>query len=99
MTRRAQVAQLLERGIAGGQQPRNLDRALALALVLGPLLFRRVLEHIQGEVPQDLREQMVDSSWKAYTIAHSPTVGDMPGIEGGPILRGDPGAIDQGLRR
>jgi AcrR family transcriptional regulator len=76
---RAQVAQLLERGIARGQLPRSLDRALALALLLGPLLYCRMLERIQGEVPQDLPEHVVDVFWKAHAIAPSPAQHDVPG--------------------
>jgi AcrR family transcriptional regulator len=69
---RAQLMQLLERGIARGQLPRGLDRAVALALLLGPLMYCRVLERIQGEVPENLPEQVVDAFWKAHAIAPPP---------------------------
>jgi AcrR family transcriptional regulator len=63
---RTQLMQLLERGIARGQLPRNLDRTLALALLLGPLMYCRVLERMQGAVPEHVPEQVVDAFWKAH---------------------------------
>jgi AcrR family transcriptional regulator len=65
---RAQVSQLLERGIARGQLPRGLDRALALTLLLGPLMYCRMLERMQGAVPENLPEQVVDAFWRAYAL-------------------------------
>ncbi|HEV3117001.1 MAG TPA: TetR/AcrR family transcriptional regulator [Gemmataceae bacterium] len=66
---RAQLTQLLERAIAQGQLPRSLDRALALALLLGPLMYCRIWERMQGEVPANLAEQVVAAFWTAHAIA------------------------------
>src|SRR5262245_52142180 len=41
---RTQLTKLLERGIALGQLPGSLDRDLAMALLLGPLLYCHVLK-------------------------------------------------------
>jgi AcrR family transcriptional regulator len=71
---RAQLTQLLERGIARGQLPRSLDRALALALLLGPLMYCRAWERLQGEAPENLPERVVAAFWKAHatTPSHAP---------------------------
>jgi AcrR family transcriptional regulator len=69
---RLQLAQLLERAIAQGQLPRSLDRNLALALLLGPLMYGHVLKRMQGEAPENLPEHVVAAFWKAHAIAPPP---------------------------
>ena len=69
---RAQVTELLERGIARGHLPRSLDRALALALLLGPLMYCHVLKRIHSAAPEDLPEQVVAAFWKAHAVAPPP---------------------------
>jgi AcrR family transcriptional regulator len=66
---RAQLTQLLERAIAQGQLPRSLDHPLALALLLGPLMYCRIWERMQGQAPANLAEQVVAAFWKAQAIA------------------------------
>ena len=75
---RAQLAQLLERGVARGQLPRGLDRGLALALLLGPLMYCRMLERMQGVVPEGLPERVVAAFWKAHAIAPPPAKRRVP---------------------
>jgi AcrR family transcriptional regulator len=75
---RAQITHLLERGIARGQLPRSLDRALALALLLGPLMYSRILERMQGEVPENLPERVVAAFWKAHAITPPPAKRPVP---------------------
>jgi AcrR family transcriptional regulator len=79
---RSQVVQLLERGIAQGQLPRGLDRDLAVALLLGPLMYCHVMKRLQGAVPADLPEQVVAAFWKAHAIAPPPAKSRTPRTEG-----------------
>jgi AcrR family transcriptional regulator len=72
---RAQLTEILERGIARGQLPRSLDLAMAIALLLGPLMYSRMLERIHGQVPENLPEHLVDAFWKAHAIAPSAAKG------------------------
>jgi AcrR family transcriptional regulator len=66
---RVQLRQLLERAITQGQLPRDLNRDLAIALLLGPMMYCHVLKRMQGEAPEDLQEQVVAAFWKAHAIA------------------------------
>src|SRR5262245_7515767 len=66
---RVQLTALLERAIALGQLPSNLDRGLAMALLLGPLLYCHVLKRMHGEAPENLAEYVVDAFWRAHAIA------------------------------
>jgi AcrR family transcriptional regulator len=66
---RVQLSQLLERAIACGQLPCSLDRDLALALLLGPMMYCHVLKRLQGAIPENLPEQVVAAFWKAHVIA------------------------------
>jgi AcrR family transcriptional regulator len=65
---RQQVRQLLERAVARGELPRDLDRDLALALLLGPLWYGHILKRMQGGAPADLPERVVAAFWKAHAI-------------------------------
>jgi AcrR family transcriptional regulator len=69
---RAQLTRLLERAIAQGQLPPDVDRDLAIALLLGPMLYFHVLKRIRGATPEGLPEHVVDAFWKAHAIAPPP---------------------------
>jgi AcrR family transcriptional regulator len=69
---RAQLTQLMERAIAQGQLPRDLDRDFAIALLLGPMLYFHILKRIRGATPEGLPEYVVDAFWKAHAIAPPP---------------------------
>ncbi|MDB5306255.1 MAG: transcriptional regulator, TetR family [Gemmataceae bacterium] len=66
---RVQITQLLERAIARGQLPRGLDRDLAIALLLGPMMYCHVLRRVQGKAPANLPEHVVAAFWKAHAIS------------------------------
>jgi hypothetical protein len=68
---RVQLRQLLERAIARGQLPRTLDRDLALALLLGPMMYCHVLKRLQGQTPANLPEQVVAAFWKAEALRNA----------------------------
>jgi AcrR family transcriptional regulator len=66
---RLRLAELLERAIAEGQLPPTLDRELAVALLLGPMMYRHVLTLARAEAPRNLAEQVVGAFWRAHAIA------------------------------
>jgi len=69
---RAVLRRLLDRAVAAGQLPPDLDRNLAIALLLGPMTYAHVLNRVRGEVPEDLPRRVVDAFWKAHAVAPSP---------------------------
>lgn len=65
---REALAQLLDRAIAQGQLPRTLDRDLAMAMLIGPMMYSHLLRRVQGKPPQNLPEQIVEAFWKAHAV-------------------------------
>lgn len=63
---RAALTRLLDRGISTGQLPGTLDRDLALALLLGPLMYGHMIKRLQGKPPSNLPGRIVDAFWKAH---------------------------------
>ncbi len=63
---RTRLRQLLERGVAQGELPASLNRDVAIALLLGPLMYFHVLKRMHVEAPDNLPEQVVDAFWKAH---------------------------------
>ncbi len=62
--RRRACAILLERAIASGALRADLDRELAIDLLIGPIMFRRLVSGapLSASLPHDLVEVL----WKAY---------------------------------
>jgi AcrR family transcriptional regulator len=58
---RVQIAQILERGIAQGRLPRSMDPELAMALLLGPMLYGHILTIIERPQPKELARAAVDA--------------------------------------
>ena len=58
---RVQIARLLERGIAEGRLPRSMDPELAMALLLGPMLYGHILTIIDRPQPKELARAAVDA--------------------------------------
>jgi AcrR family transcriptional regulator len=65
---RTVVAQLLDRAIAHGQLPRTLDRDLAMAMLIGPMMYSHLLRRLQGKAPTNLPAEIVDAFWKAHAV-------------------------------
>jgi AcrR family transcriptional regulator len=65
---RLRLTELLERAIAEGQLPPTLDRDLAVALLLGPMMYRHVLTLARADAPGNLAEQVVDGFWRAHAV-------------------------------
>lgn len=65
---REQLSRLLERAIDRGILPRDLDRGLALALLMGPMFYAHILKRVQGQAPENLPERVVAAFWAAHAI-------------------------------
>jgi len=64
---RRELTQLIELGIANGKLPAGLDTDLALALLLGPMIYwKAFLSKTGQETPNNLAEQVVDAFWRAF---------------------------------
>jgi len=73
---RVQIAQLLERGIAEGRVPRSMDPELAMALLLGPILYGHILKMIDWPQPKEIATAAVDAFLQGQGLA--PDAGPMP---------------------
>lgn len=63
---RRELSRLLAQGIARGELASELDPDVALALLLGPMLYCRIFKESKPLRPADLPERVVDAFWKAF---------------------------------
>lgn len=72
MRRRAALAKVYERGMAGGTLQKNLDSDLSTALLFGPMLYRYIFDtYVKGKrgtkhPPKEFVEQVVDAFLKSF---------------------------------
>lgn len=66
--RRTRLAELINRAIAAGELRKDVDVNLALHLLLGPILYHRMMH---TALPADAPQRIADAFWKA----HAPLVG------------------------
>jgi len=69
---RRELRRLLRTGIQRGELAPGLDTELALALLLGPLMYWFIFLRRKEEVPLDLAAATVDTFWRAHAIAKPP---------------------------
>jgi AcrR family transcriptional regulator len=79
---RAQLSRLLERAVSEGHLSPGLDTNLAIALLLGPMMYGHMLRRIRSEPPSSLAERVVDAFWKAHAVARG-----RPREKVGPVRR------------
>jgi AcrR family transcriptional regulator len=65
---RAQLTRVLQRAVEKGQLPRSLNIDLAIALLLGPIMYDRVLKLVKGPVSGSMREIVVDAFLRSYGL-------------------------------
>ena len=65
---RAQVTRVLERAMARGILPRTVDLDLAIALLLGPMMYGHVLHRLNRDAPESLPDLVVDAFMKSYAL-------------------------------
>ena len=71
---RIQILQLLKRSIAEGSLPLDLDLDAAVAMLVGPMMYRHVFSLFGRHLPENLAELVVDAFWQA----HSPAIPSPP---------------------
>lgn len=65
---RREIRRLLEAGIAKRELPHTLDLELALAMLLGPMLYWQVFLKKDTENPAALAEGIVAAFWSAFAL-------------------------------
>jgi AcrR family transcriptional regulator len=65
---RQQLTRILERGIERGQLSPHVNIDLAMALLLGPMMYVRVHKLVNARVPDRLVEQIVSAFLKSYGL-------------------------------
>lgn len=70
---RGALGKILERGVKGRQLVQNLDSDLGIAILVGPMIYRRIFQNSPGELaPLNFAEQVVDAFWKAFACKPAP---------------------------
>jgi AcrR family transcriptional regulator len=72
---RIQILQLLKRSIGEGSLPADLNLDAAVAMLVGPMMYRQVSFLFGRDLPENLAELVVDAFWQA----HSPVIPSPPG--------------------
>ncbi len=63
---RAEITRLLKRAVDCGQLSPDLDYDLAVALLVGPMMYRHVLSLINRNMPEDMPNRVVEAFWNAH---------------------------------
>jgi AcrR family transcriptional regulator len=64
---RQQIGKLLQRGIGDGKLEKNLDLDIGIALLFGPMLYRRIfVDGKREKAPAEFIEGVVDAFYKAF---------------------------------
>ena len=66
---RVELTRLLKRAVACGQLSPDLDYDLAVALLVGPMMYRHVLCLIDSKAPEDMPNRVVEAFWNAHAIS------------------------------
>lgn len=66
---RVELRRVLERAIERGELPSSLNIELALALLLGPMVYTSLLKRMNKDVPGGILDQVVEAFLKSYQIA------------------------------
>ena len=80
---RIQILQLLKRSIAEGSLPPHLDLDVAVAMLVGPLMYRHVFSVFGRHLPENLGELVVDAFWRAHS---QPNFSPTKQAQRGPVL-------------
>jgi AcrR family transcriptional regulator len=70
---RTRLLRMLKQAVAEGRLAKNLDPDLAVAQLLGPMMYRHVLQLSKTKLPEDMPKRIVDSFWKAHGMEPRPT--------------------------
>ncbi len=70
---RTQLLHILQRAIARGQLPPTLNIDIAIALLLGPMMYGWVMKMMAQKLPVDAHEVVVDAFLRSYGVERDPT--------------------------
>jgi len=68
--KRARLVQSLKHGVAAGALPADLDIGLSVALLIGPMIYSKVMPLDKTKLPEKMPERVVEAFWKAYAVPH-----------------------------
>src|SRR5262249_33535340 len=63
---RKQLTQLLKRAVELGQLPADLDYDLAVALLLGPMMYAKFMSLGGHKTPEDMPDRVTEAFWRAH---------------------------------
>lgn len=64
---RKQISRILQRGITQGELAMNLDSEIGIALLFGPMTYRRIfVDNKRGQAPREFVEGVVDAFFRAF---------------------------------
>ena len=66
---RTRLRRMLKQAVAEGRLEKDLDMDLAVAQLLGPMMYRHVLQLSKAKLPENMPQRIVDFFWRA----HAPT--------------------------
>jgi AcrR family transcriptional regulator len=66
---RLSIQRILRRGIERGQIRADIDTDVAIALLLGPMLYRHIFQKEGSAKVPDIGPQVAESFWRAYSKA------------------------------
>ncbi|HVW79263.1 MAG TPA: TetR/AcrR family transcriptional regulator [Alloacidobacterium sp.] len=66
---RASLREMIKRGIAQGKLIKSLDPEIGIALLIGPMMYRRIfVNRFGGKLPADLATHVADTFLAAYEV-------------------------------
>jgi AcrR family transcriptional regulator len=63
---RTRLKHMLKRAVEQGLLRKDLNYEVAIALLIGPMMYRHIFNHLSTKLPDDMPEQIVDSFWRAH---------------------------------
>ncbi|HEU0184316.1 MAG TPA: TetR/AcrR family transcriptional regulator [Blastocatellia bacterium] len=65
---RKHLTKLLKRAVELGQLPADLDHDMAVALLLGPMMYAKFMSLGGHKTPEDLPDRVAEAFWKAHAV-------------------------------
>jgi AcrR family transcriptional regulator len=88
---RQSLKRILRRAIKAGQLPATLDLDTAMALLLGPLMYRHIFQREVSSNPHDIGEEIARTFWKAHALDLKPSLKSVKSIAAGSNAIGSKG--------
>jgi hypothetical protein len=66
---RTRLQRMLRQAVAEGRLEKDLDIDLAVAQLLGPMMYRHVLQLSKTKLPENMPQRIVDFFWRAHAAA------------------------------